>query len=288
MQKTLRSLYSLMLKNIKSNLGIQIATYLLFYAVLWGGHLIIISLISFFHLLLDHNIRTIGDWISDRGWTIIIIVKLIVLYVVMLFANLKTDKMYSLKSYFRNSVQNPRFEIIVVYFFFLIAVVGVGNVHFNSTMIIEIHRILLSIVGTFVFFGTDFVLLTVLDVYYPLKDHREKVKKNFIMPAIFYAFSAATFVYEQTISLKLYPLFFLLLYISEWRRKNWTLAAFFLIFFIIPLYSFIGLDPVWGSTYTPFLPKVRIHAISFVTLVAIGIFYLEFIKRKKTEYIYRD
>lgn len=273
---------------LQSNLGKQMILYFVFYVILWGFHLILISLISFFHLLLEHNIRIIGDWISDRGWGLIIISKVAVFYLATLFVNLKTKKIFSLKSYFRNSIQAPRIEVIVTLLFLVIALLGLGEIKFNSTMIVEIDRLLLSIIGSFVFFAVDYVLLVILDVFYPVREDGLRLKRMILLPLFFYFFTAATFVYEQTITLKLYAFFVLLVYSGEWRRKNWTLPAVFLIAFIVPAFSLLGLDPVWGEIYSPMAASKKISTASIFILIFFAIGYLQYTLRRKPEYIYRD
>lgn len=280
--------YNNVLDFLQSNLGKQMIFYFVFYAILWGFHLILISLISFFHLLLDHNIRTIGDWISDRGWALIILSKVFVFYLAMLFVNLKTKKIFSLKSFFRNSIQAPRIEVVVTLLFLLIALLGIGEIKYNSTIIVEIDRLLFSIVGSFIFFAVDYVLLVILDVFYPVREDHLRIKRMLILPLFFYFFTAATFVYEQTITLKLYAFFILLVYSGEWRRKNWTLPAVFLTAFIVPAFSLLGLDPVWGEIYSPMAASKKISTASVFILVFFAIGYLQYTLRKKPEYIYRD
>lgn len=288
MKKFFIEQYKTIVEFFQSNLGKQMLLYFFFYAVLWGFHLILISLISFFHLLLDHNIRTIGDWIGDRGWSLIILSKVFVFYLAMLFVNLKTKKIFSLKSYFRNSVQAPRIEVIVTLLFLIIALFGLGEIHINKTMIIEIDRLLLSIAGSFIFFAVDYVLLVILDVFYPVREERLRLKRIILFPLFFYFFTAATFVYEQTITLKLYAFFILLIYSGEWRRKNWTLPAVFLIAFIVPSFSLFGLDPVWGEIYSPMAASKKISTSSVFILIFFAIGYLHYTLRSKPEYIYRD
>lgn len=281
-------IYQKFLAFSQSNMGKQIIIYFFFYVFIWGFHLILISLISFFHLLLEHNIRIIGDWIADRGWTLIIITKVVVFYLTMLFVNLRTKKIFSLKSYFRNSVQTPRLEVFVTNVFLILGLMGLGEMALNKTMIIEVDRLFFSILGTFVFFATDYVLLVILDVFYPIREEGMRLKRIFFFPLLFYFFTAATFVYEQTITFKLYAFFLLLMYSGEWRRKNWTLPALFLITFIIPTYSLLGFDPVWGEIYAPFASGRRVGTISFFVLIFFALAYLQYTLRKKPEYIYRD
>ena len=288
MKNRLIDIFNKIFDFLQSNLGKQLILYCFFYVILWGVHLILISLVSFFHLLLEHNIRTIGDWIGDRGWGLIIISKVSVFYLAMLFVNLKTKKIFSLKSYFRNSIQKPRIEVVVTLFFLVIATVGLGQIQFNQTMIVEINRLILSIIGSFVFFAVDYVLLVILDVFYPVREEHSRLKRMVILPLLFYVFSAATFVYEQTITLKLYAFFILLVYSGEWRRKNWTLPAIFLIAFIVPAFSLLGLDPVWGEIYSPMSASRQISTTSIFILIIFAIGYLQYTQRKKPEYIYRD
>ena len=288
MKNRLINKLNMILDFLQSNLGKQMILYCLFYVILWGVHLILISLVSFFHLLLEHNIRTIGDWIGDRGWGLIIISKVSVFYLAMLFVNLKTKKIFSLKSYFRNSIQKPRIEVIVTLFFLVIATLGLGEIEFNKTMIVEVNRLILSIIGSFVFFAVDYVLLVILDVFYPVREEQLRLKRMIILPLLFYFFSAATFVYEQTITLKLYAFFILLVYSGEWRRKNWTLPAIFLIAFVVPAFSILGLDPVWGEIYSPMAASRQISTTSVFILIIFAIGYLQYTQRKKPEYIYRD
>ncbi len=272
----------------ESPLGRQIKYYAFFYLVLWGAHLILISLVSFFHLLLNHNIRTIGDWIGDRGWALIIISKLLIFYLSLQFVRLKSKKISSLRSYFRNSIQFPRKEIFVILFFLLIALIGVGRIAFNHIMIFEVERILFSIFGTLVFFSVDYILLIILEIFFPIQDSKQKAQKLALFPLLFYLFTYSTFIYEQSVSVKLYPFFFLLIYVGEWRRRNWTLPLLFLLIFLVPSYSLMGLDPVWSSSYSFFVMERPVSNLSLFTMVAIAIFYLERTIRNYPEYIYRD
>jgi hypothetical protein len=284
----LRKKFNEVIEFFDSPIGSQIKYYTLFCFVLWSLHLILISLISYFHLLLNHNIRTIGDWIGDRGWALIIISKVLIFYLALQFIRLKSKKINLVRSYFRNSIQLPRKEVIVSLFFLIIGLMGLGRVTLNHTLIFEIDRMLLSVVGTFVFFSVDYALLIVLEIFFPLESALDKKRKLFLFPLLFYYFTYATFIYEQTVSFRLYAFFFLLLYLGEWRRRNWTLPLLFLLAFIIPCYAFFGLDPVWSSSYTFFSATNVISSFSIFILIGFAVAYLQRTQTNKPEYIYRD
>lgn len=271
-----------------SPLGAQIKYYALFYFVLWSVHLILISLISYFHLLLNHSIRTIGDWIGDRGWTLIIISKVFIFYFALQFVRLKSKKINLVRSYFRNSMQAPRKEILVALFFLLIGLMGLGNIGVNQTLIFELDRMILSIVGTFIFFSVDYVLLIVLEIFFPLENELERKRKLFIFPLLFYFFTYGTFIYEQTVTFRLYAFFFLLLYVGEWRRRNWTMPLLFLVAFLVPSYALFGLDPVWSASYTFFKMSRIVSSFSLFVLIAFAVGYLYRIQKSYPEHIYRE
>jgi hypothetical protein len=269
-------------------LGAQIKYYALFYFVLWSVHLMLISLISYFHLLLNHNIRTIGDWIGDRGWILIILSKVLIFYVALQFIRLKSKKITLVRSYFRNSIQLPRKEVIVALLFLIVGMMGLGRMTLNSTLIFELPRMVLSAAGAFIFFAVDYALLVILEIFFPLKTKKDSNRKLFLFPLLFYYFTYATFIYEQTVNFRLYAYFFLLLYLGEWRRRNWTLPILFLLAFLVPSYAVMGLDPVWNSSYTMFAMEKNISNFSIFILIGFAIFYLQRTQRNNPEYIYRD
>lgn len=271
-----------------SPLGSQVKYYALFYLVLWSVHLILISLVSYFHLLLDHNIRTIGDWIGDRGWALILISKILIFYLALQFIRLKSKKISLVRSYFRNSIKLPRKEIVASLLFLLIGISGLGRVGVNQTMIFELDRMIFSVVGTFVFFSVDYALLIILEIFFPIEGEKEKTQRLFLFPLLFYYFTYATFIYEQMVSFKLYAFFFLLLYLGEWRRRNWTMPLLFLSAFLIPCYALFGLDPVWGSSYTFLKMDRTISSFSLFLLIGFAVGYLQRIQKKNPEYIYRE
>jgi hypothetical protein len=272
----------------RTALGTHVIYYTLFYTMMWLFHLIIISIISYFHLILNHNIGTIADWIVDRGWLVIIFTKLSIFYLVMQFMKLKSKKFAFLKVMIRNSVQWPRHEIAVALIFLIAGLISLGNMSFNSTFIVDLLRPFYSIAGTFIFFGTDLFIMLALDVFFPIKNEKTIQYKIILFPILFYFYSRFTFIYEQNISLKLFAYFFILYYSSYWRRRNWTIPLLFIVSFLVPTYVIFGLDPIWGHTFSLFKSSKEISTFSIFILVGFACSYLEYHLRKNPEYIYRD
>lgn len=272
----------------KTELGLQVQAYFLFYIIMWAFHLLVISVISYFHFSLSHNIGTIADWIVDRGWQVIIFTKIFIFYFTLQFIKLRSKKYSVVRGMFRNSVQWPRHEMIVVFIFLLLALISLGDVVYNKSFIFDLIRPLVSGIGTAVFFGTDLIFLLILDAFNPIRSVEERRLKVYLFPFLFYIFTRSTFIYEQTISLKLYAYFYFILYLAYWHRRNWTLPGLFLLGFLIPAFAFLGLDPIWGRSFSLFRPINEISTFSIFVLIAFAIFYLEYRLKKYPEYIYRN
>ena len=175
--KKLQNIYDDFSTSLASPLGQQVKYYFCFYVVIWLVHLVLISIVSYFHLLLNHSISTIGDWIVDRGWTLIVISKLFVFILVYQFVRLKSDYLVLFKKYFKNAIQWPRQEMYVCLLFLIIGLVSLGSIEWNSSLIFELDRIALSGIGSFLFFAFDYVFLVILDLFFPVAEEN-KTKKN--------------------------------------------------------------------------------------------------------------
>jgi hypothetical protein len=275
-------------KSFKTNLGKQVLNYALFYGVLWIFHLLFVSVITFFHLILNHNIGTIADWIVDRGWIEIALSKVLIFFIAIQFMKVRNIKYALVRGMLRNSTSIPRHESFVAIIFLLLSVIAAGDLQLNDGYIFEIFRTMSSAVGTVIFFGIDLFLILILDVFHPLREEADVRRKIFLFPFLFYFFTRATFIYEQTISLKLYPYFFILMYAAYWRRRNWTFPLLIIFGFFVPAFVFLGLDPVWSKSFSFFYMKHEVSAGSIFLICTLLYFYFEWRKKKFPEYIYRD
>lgn len=272
----------------KTNLGNQVLKYFYFYSLTWLVHLIIISIITYFHLILNHNIGTIADWIVDRGWILIIVTKMIIFSIAVQFMKLKSSKFSLVKGMLRNAVSWPHQETFITLLFLLLGLVSAGEAGLNDAYIFDLSRAFYTIVGTLIFFGIDLIYILILDVFHPLKSVNDKKFKLVLFPFLFYFFTRITFIYEQVISFKFYSYFFIILYLAYWRRRNWTLPLFIIVLFFIPSFLFLGIDPVWNESFSLFKLHRPLNSFSMLILFIFPALYLEYRKKKNPEYIYRD
>lgn len=145
-----------------------IASYTLFAILYCLIHLILTSVFSFFHFLLDHDLATVNNWLSLNSWEIISFSKLsAVLVMVKLFQfNSYGDNYFwaSIGEYFKS----PSKKIFVIIFFVLAILYALieqfgGGIRSNS--LFE-NLMLSSFLGSFVFYAADFVFLIYLFNYF--------------------------------------------------------------------------------------------------------------------------
>ena len=286
----MKNLINNLIKFYQSNdpLNAQVKRFMSFQFVIWLVHLLIISLISFFHLILDHSIGTIAEWINERGWQLILLTKFIVLFIFFQFFSLRFQVLKKLKIYYHNGIQLPRMDYLVVCCFFLIGFLSLGNPVLNSAMIFQVFNILLSYVGLVLFFLSDFLFLVVLNSHFPLRKEQKTVG-HILFAIIFYLGTLATFQYEFiAVNYLFLFLFWFLLYLSEWRRKNWTMPLSFLMLVFAPITSFFGFDPVWQNQFSFFKLTHKVNYSEIIVIILISALFLYHRQNKEPEYIYRE
>lgn len=262
--------------------------YFFYQATVWIFHLLVISLVSFFHLILNHSLGTIAEWINERGWQLIIFTKLSVMFLFLQFFSLKFQIINKLKSFYQNGKMWPRTDFAVMGIFFFIALLALGRPEINSAIIFEIDNLVLSYLGFIIFFAVDFIFLILLNANFPLA-REERFKGAILHSLLFYLGTWISFQYEfAKVNSIFFFLFFMLLNLSMWRRENWTLPFLFLFFVISPISAFMGFDPVWQNQYSILRFSENISGIEFNLLIGISLLYLHYRKRVEPEYIYRD
>jgi uncharacterized membrane protein len=82
--------------------------------MLWGVHIIELSLVSFFHFLLDHRLAVIEGWVFDKAWEMILIAKVLPILFLLKFVYLKSQSRHPLRDQFFSGINIPSYEIWVM------------------------------------------------------------------------------------------------------------------------------------------------------------------------------
>ncbi|MBL6989128.1 MAG: hypothetical protein ISR65_05095 [Bacteriovoracaceae bacterium] len=239
----------------------------------WIVHLIIISIVVFFHFILKHDLAVIEEWISLRGYEILIMTKLISLYIAMKFVNLKNDTNHPLKHYLNKGVVAPTREILVVIIFLIMSIVYIGAPIAMNSEEIELISTLLSYVAVCVICLTDIIVLNNFREYFQLT-FKSKLVRNLLFPIMFWLVHKNTFVYIKYFDSIIILHLFMCLIFSDWKKNNWTLPGIYIGLIVAPLASFLGHDWHWKQEYSPFIISSLPQVYEYTVLCLLVLVYL--------------
>lgn len=247
--------------------------------VLGAVHLISLSLINFFHFMLNHKMSVIDTWILDRSYQLMIMEKLIAFLIIFFFRGTFRSKenLLGQRGVFSDE-KFPHRETIVFTMTTVVLTFSMGAIQSLSASFTQVVKII------FCYFGTTLVLLLdclVMKVFLSGKEKRDKVY-DFVFMMVFFVsmffFQDKIFRYQGD---EIYYFFFfhMLAGVLFWHRKfNFFDALFFTLFGIGPIVTFIGLEPIWAGKYSPFSLD---HSLGIYLPPALFILYLSLILKSK-------
>ena len=263
----------------------ELSYYVSYNLVILVSITIIVSLITFFHFLLDHPIEDVERWISYNGWGLIITSKLIGLFTVLKFYVLNKNERPSFRTLFLDHFVSPKKEMFTVLFAYL----GLFFVLEGPNLVpggeFETFKVLKSFFYAFIFYFSDLFLLAQIGLGSRLK--------NFLYPLIFVITSKLSFLLitisdekgEITILIT-YLNMVLLMFLSGANRGNKFILSsplIFLTLYICPLIAFFGLDPVWGDSHAVTILKTASYFKNYIILSLLVLCYLYLKKIKNKE-----
>jgi hypothetical protein len=247
---------------------------------------IIVSLITFFHFLLDHSFEAIESGIFDNGWGLIIISKLIALFVVMKIYVLNKNDRPSLKKLAFDHFTFPKREVFPI----LLSYWGMFLLMERTSFVtgVEYEKVIKSFVYAFIFYWSDLFLLAQIS-----KKENKFSLKNFLYPLFFIITSKLSFllitVSDEIGQITIFITFFnmmVLLFLSNTRGNKFSLSGplIFLMAYICPMISFFGLDPVWGNTEAVRALDIASYFKNYIilSLLIMCYIYLKKIKYRKS------
>lgn len=255
------------------------AFYCLFYLL---SILLTVSLISFFHFYLGHSLEVIEEWVFDGGWGIIIFGKLFSLFWVFKFYNLKRGFKYSFKDLFWDNFSAANRETLLILLFFL-GLTTLFGLRSNESFVFDSYKLIVSYFLGLLFYLIDIFLITLLDKDFSNGERGIGVA-NFIFSLIFAITSKISFLLVTINSSSgkpnlVVPFFnmVILLFLSNFNKPkkiNLTNPFLFLVFFICPMMSMLGWDPIWGATYSPFEGGVLFDSKTYFAVCLFILYYL--------------
>lgn len=253
--------------------------------LLWGVHIVELSIVSFFHFLLGHRLAVIESWVFDKAWEMIILAKIIPLIFLLKFVYLKSESRHPLRSQFLSGVRIPGHEtwVSVVVGLILVALFARPILNPSMTQWNGLKTFINSI-SLFIFFMCDVFFVDSLERMYPITA-RLKILRNLIYSLISFFIVKAVFLHALNIT----PFFGITLFFIltlHLYKKNWLETGFYLFFFLVPAITLLGLDFIWKETFSIFITKNDETTLLFFGIYLSCIFYVSYfnsnqIKSKK-------
>jgi len=257
-----------------NGLGKHLVVYCQFLLFTWLVHLITISVITFFHFVLDHKIPVIENWILDRGWTILIFVKGIGFFVATEILFTWSKERSPLRQLLMNRIFWWGRDHWIMVIGMLLLFISWGQPLFRSGIEFDLFKILLAFIGNGVNYLGDIVLIVALDQIFPMK-RREHVTRLLLFPILFYFASASTFSYADKMDASLMINFLFMLVIYELSDGSLAGVLGMIVIFLIPLAIIFGVDPMWSSQYSfMLLQRPMIAPAYFMLVIFLTAFFL--------------
>lgn len=247
--------------------------YLIYTLLVVLLHLASISMIAYFHFLLDHRLVDVEDWIYHHQWEIVGISKIIAGFLVF--------RLLSIQSEYRNPFQelikkgqrfwNKEAVVIITSLFLVTLLIGKPVKSGNDFFLM---RFLSSFIGNLVFFMSDIWIVYFLFQIYP-SQRKSKYFVTFVFPLITFFVTKYWILYGRNIHSSI--VFYLgvgYLFSWFWDKENWGIPAIFTLFFICPFNSLFGLDPIWHSVYSPFIFIDGITKFEYFSMIVMIAVYL--------------
>lgn len=213
--------------------------------------LVIVSLISFFHFLLDHKLGVIEDWVFDKGWEIVLLVKISAFYVIQKFVHLPSLSRQPFRDLILETWKRPSrnlFALSVAAFF---VILFFSSPEANIEHGANVFKSIMSYISSSIVILLDVLLLLSLRFHHGFGSWESRFA-IILMAGLYSVGNNALFPFALDFGAREFFLHLTVLQLSLWGRDNWSDPAFFIGLVIAPMIAVLGFDPVWGSRFSLF------------------------------------
>ena len=263
----------MILKNIR-NFYIK---YCSFYLLCVIAHVVLISIITFFHFLLDHRLIVVENWIYDFSWTLFLISKSVCFYLYYKFF-IYTMSRTSLLDLLKREVNFKSSENYILPLISLGFICFYANPNMRENTDFDLGRSLFH--GGCVLFTMFIDLIMLKLMMKEFSRNTLRFTEVLIFSLINYLAFQGTFLFTS-LSFHVLIINFLFFYFYFYK-KSMGLSLSFIFLFVIPLYLFLGFDPVWNGDFSLFstsLNNINVHIVSLALSIMLY-FNWGFLKRR--------
>ncbi len=255
-------------------------SFILFFLILnWGVYLIVSSVITFFHLQLDHSLNIVENWNFDQGWEIASFVKVISFFVIAKFIAIRSTSRKPLRTFFIDHYKMPKRSLFTLIVFNLIFCIAFLKPLIAERVTFEFFKIFSSYIGSFLYLCTEIIFLLFLQNIYKISN-KKKAIETILFITLSYVLNTNVFTHSSYAHVSL-PFYLTLCFVaSYWSKGSWSYPLIILVMFICPLISLFGVDFIWGSDFSYLTPTQEPSTLLFLALTTVSIGYMYFMRKK--------
>lgn len=245
----------------------------MFYVFAWIIHIILISIMTFFHFRLDHKLIIVENWIFDFAWSLNLISKLVSFVVFWKFFHDPKKQ---------RELVEKKDEMVINYQVFIYSVMClVILVWANKPKLIE--NVLYSFSSSLLHFFTIFFvfILDVLIFKVLIKKFEQEyfVKDTLFATCILTLYNVLIFPYIGLQSAGLASLLLICFLIYNQFERSVINTALFIFIVICPIFTFFGNDPIWGDKFSTFSLN-QTSTVYYIVLAIVMFLYFTFFRRR--------
>jgi len=256
-----------------------VLTILFYYFTFTLIHLVTVSVVSFFHFLMDHSLSIVEDWVFRYSWELIIFSK-VVSFLIIHHVMRINQVMFSLRKSIKMENYQGTFHVFVGIIFLYFILIWLGKPIVSMAIFQNMDQQLIAFVGTFLFYALDILIYVALT-----KTNESKFDFFLLLFQAFVAFGVFYIVVPMVSSESLWVFIHmfsgLLIYQAS---KSLVATACYLFFLTAPIAAFLGLDPIWKNNYSMISLVKNLSWGSSISIWSIFIIYFLLSLRRKAKF----
>lgn len=267
----------LKIETFSKNMRQIILYYIGFCISLMIIQLALVSLIAFFHFLLDHDMSVVENWLNYNAWEILIISKFSAFYLMIKIIRLNIYDLPRFRKKLFSKRWLPNLEILIFVIFMNVMALAIVDNLIGGGKFYEDRNyslVLISFIGNAFYYLIDLLMISDLIEIFEIEKKRNKLIITFICAFLFILTTNVLQPYGKPdqIVIFLYFITLVLIYFKDSKNTgNIFLVTFFLISSFVVLY---GHDLVWKKQNALLDFQGEVPMIGIIFSWIIGMLYV--------------
>ena len=254
----------------------HIRWWVFYTAVFAVSHVVLSSIGAFFHFLLDHEISIVEGWLHKNGWELTLFSKVFSFYILQKILQIRLYRPQSIKLFMKEQWRLPKQNLIVSLLFLLISLIILGKPLAQPQNYSFFIYHLITFISISLWFLTDYFALAQLKDLFDVESKPLSRWLNVIYVISFILSFKMIIPDYFNVEVIIYLHYVSILLITGVKFKQWSNVLFYMILFAAPLATLFGIDPVWGTDFSPFKFSHMPHPAFLITIWVISLAYYRY------------